>query len=139
MLKMAGKPIISRFISRGAGGGGVIYPTAIYYRNSCFLNARYCVIVRRPNMEGASKMFFCQQIKTLKIFLVPYSTWKQLYLPLYLVVGILPRFLGIICNDKLVLSARHKSYFKNWCLINSLPTSNFDILLNSRKWLYYQK
>ena len=51
-------------------------------------------------------------------------------LQLFPSVWILLRSLGVICYDIWVFSEVHKSYFKDWCLMNSQPTLLFLTSLN---------
>ena len=46
------------------------------YRNWCFLVALCRLIVRRPNLEVATKRLLHQQVKTRGIVLVPSHAWK---------------------------------------------------------------
>ena len=46
-------------------------------------------------------------------------------LQLFSVVWIFLRSLSVICYDRRVLSAGHKNYLKDWCLMISLPTFLF--------------
>ena len=51
-------------------------------------------------------------------------------LQLFPLVWILLRSLGVICYDRWFLSEVHKSYFKDWCLMNSQPAFLFLTSLN---------
>ena len=53
--------------------------------------------------------------KSTGVVSVPYSLMEVFLFP---VVWILLRSLGVICYDRWVLSEGHKSYFKDWCLMN---------------------
>ena len=103
----------------------------------CFLVAPYCLIVRRPNLEVATKRLLHQQVKIGGNFsaMFPHGSAS---LQLFLAVQIFLRFLGIICHDRAVLSEGHKNYFKclqllqvtPMCVMNSQPTFLFLTCLN---------
>ena len=54
-------------------------------------------------------------------------------------VRIFLRSLGVICYDRWVLSGYHKSYFKDWCLMNSQPIILFLTYLNLMNYAILSK
>ena len=103
------------------------------YRNRCFLAARCCLIVRRPNLEVTTKRLLHQQVKYHGSF-SSMSTHRSMFLQLFLVMWIFLRSLGVICYNRWVLSEGHKNYFKDWCLVNSQPTFLFLTYLNLKNY-----
>ena len=55
------------------------------------------------------------------------------------VVRIFLRSLGVIYYDRWVLSGYHKSYFKDWCLMNSQPIILFLTYLNLMNYAILSK
>ena len=47
--------------------------------------------------------------------------------------------LGVICYDRWVLSEGQNNYFKDWCLVNSVYLSIFNLFKLDELWPYYQK
>ena len=109
----------------------------LWYR--CFVVALCCLIVRRPNLEVATKRLLHQQVKYWGSLRAMFAHGGA-SLQLFLVVWVFLRSLGVICFGRWVLSEGNKNYFKDWCLINSHPTilffSNFKL---NELWPYYQK
>ena len=91
------------------------------YRNRCFLVVLCCLIVRRLNLDVATKKL----LRFSAMFL-----HGSVSLQLFMVVWMLLRYLGVICYDRQVVSEGHKNYFKDWCLINSKSTFLFLTYLN---------
>ena len=92
------------------------------YQNRCFLVALCHLIVRRPNLQVATKMLLHQQVEILGS------------LKLFPVVRILLRSQGVICYDICVLSEGHKNYFNDWFFMNSQHTFLFLTNLNSMNY-----
>ena len=69
------------------------------YRNKCFLVALCHLIVRIPNLEGATKRLLHQQV-TIQGHFQCHLVHVTMALQLFPVVGIFMRSLGIICYDR---------------------------------------
>ena len=99
--------------------------TGRWYRNRCFLVALSHLILRRPNLEVATKKFLYHQEKYQDSFM-PCSAWKCVP-ELFPVVWI---FLWSGCYLLQQISSHwgSKIYFKDWCFTNSQPTFLFQYL-----------
>ena len=92
-------------------------------RNRCFLVALCRLIVRWPNLELATKRLLCQQVKKQGSCS---AMWRMRVCSYSYFGGVdIPWFLGVICYNRWVFSEGNKNYFKDWCLMNSQPTSLF--------------
>ena len=69
------------------------------YRNRCFLSALCHLIVRRPNLEVATKRLLHQQIKILGLFQC-HVTHGSVSLQLMPVLSIFLRSLSVICYNR---------------------------------------
>ena len=87
------------------------------YMNKCFLVTLCCLIVRRLNLEVATKRLLHQYVKILVSFSA--MLCKEVC---PCVVWIFLRSLDVICNIRWVLSEGHKNDFKDWCFMNSQLT-----------------
>ena len=105
------------------------------YGNRCFLVPLCYLIVRRPNLEVATKRLLHHHGSLSAMF--EHGSASLQLLP---VVRIFLRFLGIICYNRWVLSEGHNNYFKVCCLMNSQPGRLFLTYLNLINYgSYYQK
>ena len=109
------------------------------YVNRFFLVALCCLIVRRMNLEVATKRLLHQLVKIPGSFSAMF-VHGSVPLQLFRVVWIFLRFLGVICYDRWFLSEGLKNYFRDWCLMNSQPTFFiFNLFKLNELWPYYQK
>ena len=109
------------------------------YRNRCFLVALCDLIVRRQNLEVATKRLL-HQLQNTGVVFVPCSCmevhpnsyfWRYRYF--------WGPWVSVICYDGWVLSEGHKNYSKDWCFMNSHSTFLFLTYLNLMNYGHFVK